>query len=132
MKRFVLLSAAVGALTFAGGCQVSGTNAAADANRPRPAADASVTVDRPTTVQPAAQASASVGAGTFDHPYQAALDTPWVSSPNNVSSANQGTVHRGDRVQFSGDVRSDATWQEAKLPDGSIHYVHPSDFRAAP
>jgi hypothetical protein len=127
MKRFVLLSAAVGALAFAGGCQVSGTQAQADMNRPRPA-DASVTVDRP-----AVQAGASVGsAGTYDRRYEAAIDTPWVSSPNNVSSANQGTVRRGDRVQFSGDVRSDATWQEARLPDGTIHYVHPSDFRAAP
>ena len=130
MKRFVLLSAALGGLMLAGGCQVSGTQAQADANRPR-SADASVTVDRPMTAQPAVQAGASVGTGTYDRPYEAALDTPWVSSPNNVSSANQGTVRRGDRVQFSGDVRSDATWQEAKLPDGSIHYVHPSDFRSA-
>lgn len=130
MKRFVLLSAALGAMAFAGGCQVSGTGAAADANRP--GAGASVTVDRPAVNQPAVQASATVGGATYDRQYEAALDTPWVSSPNNVSSANQGTVRRGDRVQFSGDAKSDATWQEAKLPDGSIHYVHPSDFRAAP
>jgi hypothetical protein len=128
MNRFVLLSTALGAMAFAGGCQVSGRGAAADANRPR--ADAAVTVDRPTA-QPTVQAGATVG-GTYDRQYQAALDTPWVSNPNNVTSANQGTIRRGDRVYFSCDVRSDATWQEAKLPDGSIHYVHPSDFRSAP
>ena len=131
MKRFALLSAAIGAMAFAGGCQVSGTGAAADANRPPSGANASVTVDQPAVAQPAVQASATAG-GTYDHQYEAALDTPWVSSPNNVANANQGTVRRGDRVYFSGDVRSDATWQEAKLPDGSIHYVHPSDFRSAP
>lgn len=122
MKRLVPLSAALGGLVLTAGCQVSGTHARADADRPR--ADASVTVDRP-----AVRASADVG--TYDRAYQASLDTPWTASPN-ATTAGSGTVRRGERVWFSGDTRSDSAWQQARLEDGTVRYVHPSDFQRAP
>lgn len=70
-------------------------------------------------------------AESYKLPYKATKDTQWSSNPNSQQPTT-GTVKRGEVVNFSRQPSSiGVTWQDAKLSDGSIKWVHPYDFEPA-
>jgi hypothetical protein len=115
MKAFLML-AVCGAAAMAG-CQVSGDRDVDTTRRPSARVETSTTtVDRTT----------STTAG-YTMAYQATRDTEWAASTD--ASAARGTLQRGDRVMFMRTPDASTDWQQARLPDGTVRYVRPADFR---
>jgi len=102
MKNLIVLAALTGGMIAVTGCQVSNDHAHVD-----------------TTHRPA----------DYTYEYRAIQDTPWKAST--ASYANSGTIARGTRVYFDRSPDRTMSWQQARLDDGNIRYVHPTDFEAA-
>ena len=65
----------------------------------------------------------------YNLPYEAIKDTEWISNPN-APNPTKGNLKKGDRIHFNREPSpSGATWQDAKLSDGKIRFVHPADFK---
>ena len=108
MKMFVLLTAC--GLLMTVGCQTS----------------ANKTVD--TSQRPAATAPPPAPAPSYSMSYEAVRDTDWAAGTE--AGAKRGTLRAGDRVMFSRAPDPSMAWQQAQLPDGSVQWVRPADFRA--
>jgi hypothetical protein len=104
MKKSLLLAACGVAMTVVG-CQNSGHS------------DVETTQTVQTTPGPA-----------YTMSYQAVRDTEWASGTD--AGAKRGTLRAGDRVMFAKAPNPSLTWQQAQLPDGSLQWVRPADFRA--
>src|SRR3954463_13820713 len=109
MKAFVLL-AACGAAAMVG-CQVSHDR------------------DVDTTHRPTAHVDTTSTTTGYTMAYQATRDTEWAASTD--TSAARGTLQRGDHVMFMRTPDASMDWQQARLPDGTVRYVRPADFRPA-
>jgi hypothetical protein len=104
MKAFLIVAAC--GLATAVGCQVS--------------KDHHVDTDH----RPAAQMDTSA----YAMAYEATQDTQWAASTD--ANAARGTIARGDHVMFMRAPDASSSWQQARLSDGTVRYVHPADFRA--
>ncbi len=60
--------------------------------------------------------------------YQATKDSDWKSS--NEPDASTGTVTKGTIVYFDRMPETSETWQQARVGDGYVRWVHPSDYQA--
>lgn len=71
----------------------------------------------------------SVNKDEYNLPYRAVTDTEWISNPNSPDPKT-GTISKGTVVLFNREPSSlGATWQDAILDDGTLRFVHPSDFQ---
>ena len=101
MKNLIVLAALTGGLGIAcGGCQTSDHHTVDTSHRP----------------------------ADYTMPYRAVADTQWKSST--AASADSGTVAKGTRVRFDRTPDRTMSWQQALMDDGTIKYVHPTDFEA--
>ena len=66
----------------------------------------------------------------YNLPYEATKDTEWISNPT-APTPTKGNLKKGDRIHFNREPSGvpGATWQDAKIPDGTIKFVHPADFK---
>ncbi len=98
MKQWMLLAALTGGMFAVTGCQMSENRHVETTNRPM----------------------------NYTYEYRATQDTAWRSST--AADANSGTVNRGSRAMFDRTPDRSMTWQQARLDDGTVRYVHPTDF----
>ena len=124
MKVSALFVAGGIAAAALAGCQVSG-DSDVDTTR-RPSAGASVSTD--TTMGTGTSASVTTGsAASYTMTAEATRDTEWAASNN--PSATRGTIRQGDTVMFGTAPSTSMEWQQARLSDGTVRYVRPTDFR---
>lgn len=135
MKR-ILLSITVAALTcfLFSSCQQTNTNTAANANGSNSNSGNVSAVPRET-------ANSNVASVTFDNvgptvpppeyniPYEATRQTEWISNPQSPNPT-KGNLQAGNKILFNREPSPiGATWQDARLEDGNVRFVHPSDFK---
>jgi guanyl-specific ribonuclease Sa len=90
-------------------------------------ANTSATNTNTTSNVNAAETPASLA--DYNLPYEATKDTDWISNPNSPNPTT-GSLKEGDKIFFNREPSSiGATWQDAKIPDGTRKFVHPSDFK---
>ena len=86
------------------------------------------------TASPAQGANANTPAttaspGDYNLLYEATTNTEWISNPS-APTPTKGSIKKGERIHFSREPSPiGATWQDAKLSDGTIRFVHPADFK---
>lgn len=102
LKCTVVALVAVGGLAVLPGCQ--NRNRSDDTQRPLPVSS------------------------TYDRPYVATRDTEYATST--ATDARRGTITSGTRVYFSA-APGTSTWQQARVDDQGVVYVHPADFAPA-
>ena len=100
MRNLVVLAALMGGAGLVAGCQTSDYHHVDTRNRP----------------------------ADYNYAYTATRDTEWKATT--ASDSMGGTLTRGTTVHFDRSADSSMTWQQARLDDGSIRYVHPADFRS--
>lgn len=62
----------------------------------------------------------------YKYPATAIKQTDWISNPADPS-AETGFIKKGEQVDFSQNLGRDL-WQEARLANGKVVFVHPLDF----
>ncbi len=66
----------------------------------------------------------------FDVAYQATQDTEWLADPANPDNHHKGLIHEGETIWFHPrHFGSGPAWQQARLTDRTVRYVHLHDFR---
>lgn len=66
----------------------------------------------------------------FDVAHRAIRSTEWVADPTNPVNLTKGPLLRGDLVWFHPDhFGSGPAWLQARLPNGTLAYVHLADFK---
>jgi hypothetical protein len=63
--------------------------------------------------------------------YTALRNTEWVAEPANPVNLKKGLIRKGDTIWFHPDhFGSGPIWQQARLRNRTLRYVHLSDFKA--
>jgi hypothetical protein len=97
-------------------------NTARNANTPTANANANTTGNVNAAQTPPSLAD-------YNLPYEATKDTDWTSNPQSPNPTT-GSLKKGDKIFFNREPSSiGATWQDAKIPDGTRKFVHPGDFK---
>jgi hypothetical protein len=66
----------------------------------------------------------------YNLPYIAVQDTVWSTNPASSRPPRTGEIKQAEVVYFNRTPSEiPATWQDAKIPDGTIKFVHPNHFR---
>ncbi len=62
--------------------------------------------------------------------HTAIQDTEWLAEPANPVNLMKGIIRKGDIIWFHPDhCGSGPTWQQARLRNETLRYVHLSDFK---